>query len=346
MDSRQPETASDKQGRAEAGSAEQLPYRSVLVTGAGGYLGRQLIAALADDRRGLRTIVASDIRLPPEAERRAGVEYAVADVRSADLRELLARHRVEVVVHLAAIVTPGRKSNRELEYQVDVLGTQNVLQAGLAAGVRKLIYTSSGAAYGYHADNPPWLDEHDALRGNPEFAYSDHKRLVEEMLARWRHEHPQLLQLIFRPGTILGARTKNQITDLFDKRYVLGLSGASSPFVIIWDQDVVGGILRGLHDGGSGIFNMAGDGTLTLREIAALLHRPYLAIPPGLISGALWLLKKLGLTQYGPEQVNFLRYRPVLANRRLKEEFGYIPRKSTREVFELFVEARGYGAPA
>ena len=52
------------------------------------------------------------------------------------------------------------------------------------------------------------------------------------------------------------------------------------------------------------------------------------------------LLKPLGLTQYGPEQVNFLRYRPVLDNRRLKEEFGYVPKKTSAEVFAFYLAAR------
>jgi UDP-glucose 4-epimerase len=316
------------------------PYRSVLVTGASGYIGRQVIEALARDRGSLTSIVAGDVRMPAESERVAGIEYVAADIRSADLTALFRHHTVDLVVHLAAVVTPGRKPNRTLEYEVDVLGTQNVLNACLAAGVHKIIYTSSGAAYGYHADNPEWLDESHALRGNPEFAYSDHKRLVEEMLARWRTEHPELLQLVLRPGTILGARANNQITALFDGRCVLGLSGAGSPFVFIWDQDVVGAIMRGIHAGGTGIFNMAGDGTLTLREIAAILRKPHVTLPASVVTAALGLLKKLGLTQYGPEQVNFLRYRPVLSNRRLKEEFGYVPRKTTREVFEYFLQAR------
>jgi UDP-glucose 4-epimerase len=324
----------------ERRSPRDGPYRSILVTGASGYIGRQVIEALARDRRDLTTIVAGDVRMPAEADRIAGIKYVAVDIRSADLTAVFRRHAVDLVVHLAAVVTPGRKLNRTLEYEVDVLGTQNVLNACLAAGVRKLIYTSSGAAYGYHADNPEWLDESHVLRGNPEFAYSDHKRLVEEMLTRWRAERPALVQLVFRPGTILGARANNQITALFDKRYVLGLSGASSPFVFIWDQDVVGAIVRGIHEGGTGIFNMAGDGTLTLREIAAILRKPYIALPPSVVTAALWLLKKLGLTQYGPEQVNFLRYRPVLSNRRLKEDFGYVPKKTTREVFEYFLQAR------
>jgi UDP-glucose 4-epimerase len=319
---------------------EQLPYRAVLVTGAAGYIGRQVIDACAHDRRGLVSIVATDVREVPTAERLPGIEYVVADIRSADLAGMFKRHGVEVVVHLAAIVTPGRASNRQLEYEVDVLGTENVLQACVAAGVRKLIYASSGAAYGYHADNPAWIDEDTPLRGNPEFAYSDHKRLAEEMLARWRAQHPELLQLIFRSGTILGERTRNQITDLFDKRYVLGIRGTDSAFVIVWDQDVVGAILHGIHVGGTGIFNVAGDGALTLREMAAMLRQPYVAVPAAAVTAALWLLKALRLTQYGPEQVNFLRYRPVLSNRRLKETFGYRPRKTTREAFAYFLDAR------
>jgi UDP-glucose 4-epimerase len=297
-------------------------YRSVLVTGAGGYVGRQLVAALARERRGVETLVATDLRAPAAAERLAGVEYAEADVRSADLAHLCRRFAVDLVVHLAAIVTPGRDSNRQLEYEVDVGGTRRVVEACLAAGVRKLVYTSSGAAYGYHADNPEWIDEGAPLRGNPEFAYSDHKRLVEELLARARAEHPELLQLVFRPGTILGARARNQITNLFEGRVV------------------VGAILRGIHEGGAGIFNLAGDGTLTLREMAARLGKPYLPLPVPLVRAALWLGKQLDLTQYGPEQVGFLRHRPVLSNRRLKEEFGYRPRKTTREVFEVFAGAR------
>jgi UDP-glucose 4-epimerase len=173
------------------------------------------------------------------------------------------------------------------------------------------------------------LDEKDELRGNAEFAYSDHKRQVEEMLAAWRQEHPELEQLIFRPGTILGSTTSNQITALFEKPYVLGLRRASIPFVFIWDKDVVGAIIKGIHEGGHGIYNMAGDGALTMREIAAMMHKPYIPVPVSLITAALWALKRLGLTQYGPEQVNFLRYRRS-GNRRLKEDRIY--RKTTRRL--------------
>lgn len=310
---------------------------SVLVTGAGGYIGRQLIEALALDRRDLKTVVAADVRKPTPDERLTGIDYVTADIRSSELIDIFRRFSIDTVVHLATIVTPGRKSNREFEYSVDVLGTENVLNACFESRTKKLIITSSGAAYGYYADNPEWLDENDTLRGNAEFAYSHHKRLVEEMLGRYRNEHPELNQLVLRPGTVLGATTNNQITALFQKTFIMGLRGAATPFVFIWDQDVVGCILKGIISDATGIYNLAGDGVLTMKEIAGLMDKPYVSLPVGFVRAVLWMLKKLGLSQYGPEQANFLRYRPVLSNRRLKKEFGYIPQKTTRQVFEYYM---------
>ncbi len=312
----------------------------ILVTGADGYIGRAVVQALAQ-RTGERVVVAADVREVPPERQRPGVTYATCDIRDREALEALVReHGIKVAVHLAAVVSPGPDADREFLHAVEVGGTENLLAACVAAGARQVIITSSGAAYGYHADNNAWLTEDDPIRGNPEFPYSDHKRQVEELLARYREQHPELGQLIFRPGTILGATAQNQITDLFDKPYVIGLLGVASPFVLIWDQDVVRAILRGIRTGATGIFNLAGDGVLTMKQMARIMGKPYVPIPVPLVATGLRLGKRFGLTQYGPEQLGFLRYRPVLHNRLLKEEFGFTPRKSTRQVFNYFLEAR------
>ena len=51
---------------------------------------------------------------------------------------------------------------------------------------------------------------------------------------------------MFRIGTILGATVHNQITDLFEKPRLIAIRGSDSPFVFIWDQDVVGAILHAI----------------------------------------------------------------------------------------------------
>lgn len=307
-------------------------FRSILITGGTGYLGTEVVARLAWQKERYRIIV-FDVRKLPAEEQLPGVQYVVGDVRDESLGRAVEHHQVDTVIHLASIVNPGGPKRRAFEYSVDVGGTENVLKSCVQSQVKQLIVTSSGAAYGYHADNPAWLSESDPLRGNPEFAYADHKRLIEELLARYRQEHPELKQLVFRPGTVLGKGTDNSITKLFRGKRILGIRGYETPFVFIWDQDVAECIVRGLEQRAEGIYNLAGDGVLSLREIAGLTSKPYVQLPLVVFKTALWLLQKLGITPHGPEQTLFLQYRPVLANEKLKQEFGYIPRKTTKETF-------------
>lgn len=314
---------------------------NLLITGAAGYLGSTLLTRLTKriDQTGEKwKIVAADIK--EITVHHPSVNFVELDVRSGKLNEVLEQHQIGTVVHLASIVTPGKKSNREFEYSVDVLGTENVLKACVANGVKRIVLTSSGAAYGYHADHPAWLKEEDAIRGNEEFAYSYHKRLVEEMLAVYRENHPELEQVIFRIGTILGDSTRNQITSLFEKKMMIGVSGSDSPFVFIWDQDVIECLLRGITGTKTGIFNVAGDGALSIDDIAHLLGKRVIRLSAWVLKSVLFVLKRLSLTQYGEEQVNFLRYRPVLSNEKLKNEFEYTPAFTSEEVFRYFLEKK------
>lgn len=314
---------------------------SVLVTGAAGYVGKLCVKALAERRDSLSGIVALDISPVAPAEQLPGVNYVQLDICDPSLGDLLRIHSIDTVVHLASILRTPKGAPKDLAYRVDVMGTKNVLEACKSALARKIIVTSSGAAYGYHPDNPEWLDEENALRGNEEFEYSRNKRLVEQMLADWRQAYPQLKQTIFRPGTILGENVHSPVTDLFEQPFMLGISGSNSPFVFIWDEDLLACILEAVFKDKPGIFNQAGDGAVTPREIAQLISKPYLAIPAPVLRAILALLKTVGLSENGPERVNFLRYRPVLSNRRLKEQFGYSPKHTSLEAFCQYAHARG-----
>ncbi len=310
----------------------------VLITGAAGFIGQQVLSDLAVQQPNWQ-LFAADIR---EITARDNIHPLHLDIsQRAEVHKVVGQCRPDAIVHLASVVSPPPGMSEETLHAIDVGGTQAIVEAAVANGVGQLIVTSSGAAYGYYPEHAEWIDEHDPLRGHARFAYAKHKREVEELLVRVRINHPELRQLILRPGTILGRRVNNQITDMFKKRAVLGIQGSDSRFVFIWDQDVVSIIRKGLEKGASGIYNLAGDGALSLREIAEILRKPYRPLPAGLIQGVLRVLKPLRLSQYGPEQVDFLRYRPVLANRRLKEEFGYTPRYTSREAFIAFLDAQG-----
>ena len=308
----------------------------ILITGAAGAVGQALLTELAGTGH---EVVATDIRRPPNLA--PSVDWQPLDVTTDAPGRVIGEARPDAVVHLASIVTPPKGSTRAFEHAVDVEGSRKVLDACIAAGARRLVVTSSGAAYGYHADNPVPLRETDLVRGNPEFAYSDHKRQVEEMLAAARASHPELEQVVLRVGTVLGAGLENQITALFRKPRLIAVSGSESPFVFIWTRDLARILLRAATDGPPGIFNVAGDGAMGVSDLAAALGKPVTRLPAGLLKAALAVARPLGLSRYGPEQVRFLQYRPVLDNTALKDVFGYTPELTSRQVFDLWRKAAG-----
>lgn len=314
---------------------------TILVTGGAGFLGTHVVRALSQ-HAGVKKIIIGDLTGPRTD---SWIGLAPSDVTKIDFLRLdvtdpasvaraFAAERIDVVVHLAAIMDTGVDTAKE--YAVDVDGARHVFEAAAAHGVRRLVVSSSGAAYGYYADNPEQITESDRVRGNDEFPYSKHKRLVEEMLANFRGTHPAMTQTILRIGTILGPGVDNQITRLWESKRILHIAGADSPFVFIWIDDVAEIIARAATDGPAGIFNVAGDGAVSIPEIAERLGKKLLTIPAWALTAALAVGSTLRLSNHGPEKVRFLRYRPVLDNRALKEEFGYTPRYSSAQAFEEF----------
>ncbi|WP_170337048.1 SDR family oxidoreductase [Ruegeria arenilitoris] len=306
----------------------------ILITGAAGMVGHALLSELKDHQ-----VFATDLHRPdfmPDE-----VTYLRMDVTTGEPARVISKVKPDVIVHLASIVTPPPKMGRETAYAVDVEGTRKVVNAAIANGVRRLVITSSGAAYGYHADNRVPLREQDPLRGNPEFPYSDHKRQVEELLAEARKLAPELEQVVLRVGTVLGEGTENQITALFHKPRLLAVSGSESPFVFIWTRDLARILKRAATVGPAGIYNVAGDGALGVSDLAKAMNKSVLRLPPWSLKAALSIARPLGLSRYGPEQVRFLQYRPVLDNTALKSEFGYTPEKTSAEVFDLWKQQAG-----
>ena len=105
---------------------------------------------------------------------------------------------------------------------------------------------------------------------------------------------------------------------------------------------MTGAILHARRTQRGGCSPLAGDGALPLREIARRLGKPVLEPPAGLLRTALAVGSTLGVSRYGPEQLDFLRYRPVLLNTALKEVLGYVPGKTSAQAFDAFVAARAH----
>jgi UDP-glucose 4-epimerase len=314
---------------------------NILITGAAGYLGSMVLARLAADLRAnkINKLVATDLRQMSQLPN--NVAFAAADIRDkARMAAIITEHKITTIIHLAAIID-STTLPAQTQWEIDVQATEQLLALAVEHKVQRIIISSSGAAYGYHADNPAWLDESCALRGNDVFLYSRHKRMVEEVLAKYRQSAPQLEQIVFRVGTILGEKTDNLITRLFLKKRILGVRGFVSPFVFIWDEDAAEAFTKSVYSEKVGVFNLAADGALPNAAIARLMNKSYLAMPAALMRFFLRVGYAVGLSKYTASQLLYVQYRPVLDNRRLKADFGFRPTKNTLETFCFYLKAKG-----
>jgi len=106
----------------------------------------------------------------------------------------------DVVVHLAFIII----GDPDEAQRINTEGSRNVFDATVGAGAKRLVYTSSVAAYGFHADNPQPLTEEVPPRGSEDFYYSAHKaeleRVLDDAIAGSGTE-----AYVFRPCIVAGA---------------------------------------------------------------------------------------------------------------------------------------------
>lgn len=301
----------------------------VAVTGGSGQLGTLVLRRLADERS-VREIVALDLRPPLIVSGK--LRDVRADVRSPELVEPF--RGCDAVIHLAFLV--AKRGQRRLQDEVNVGGSENVFRCAVAAGVRRILYASSVAAYGVVPGLPvPVVEDTPRVR-QPGFWYACAKHDVEAKLDALEREVPELSVARIRPAILIGRRMEHQLGAAM--RRGLLPDGGSMP--VVWDEDVADAFILALKSGARGAFNLAAEEPLPASELAAAAGMRVLRVPRGLLRGVDKLVTGLRiLPPNDPGWMHAANFPLVYSSEKARRELGWKPRcASSREVMRAFAE--------
>lgn len=205
----------------------------ILVTGGAGFIGSHIVEAYLEAGHDVAVV---DSLWSHGGGRRDSVPPAArfyeVDIRSPELREIVARERPEIVNHHAAQHSVKFSTDDPAyDAQVNVLGMINVLEAAQAAGTRKVIFASSAATYGTVQQLP--ADE--STPQHPQSPYGITKMVTEHYLHYWQRERG-LDYTALRYGNVYGPRQDPNgeagVIAIFAKRFLSGQG-----IRIYWDGD-------------------------------------------------------------------------------------------------------------
>src|SRR2546421_1077449 len=151
---------------------------TVLVTGGAGYIGSHMVHALAD--AGESVVVVDNLSTGFSAFLPEGVPLFIGDAGDENLVEsVIARHRVEAIIHFAgSVVVPDSMRNPLGYYRNNTMTTRSLLNTAVKCGVNRFIFSSTAAVYG-NPDQVP-VPEHAPTR--PLSPYGSAKLMTEVML--------------------------------------------------------------------------------------------------------------------------------------------------------------------
>jgi UDP-glucose 4-epimerase len=311
-----------------------------VITGGSGYIGSRLTELLVERDETERVV---DLDVHPPAVPWPKTEYVRGDVRDrAAMRELLDRERPDALVHLAFIFNPIH--DEALMYDIDVNGTQAVLEAAAGAGTEQVLVTSSASAYGAFPDNPVPIAEDHPVRGQPDFSYARHKAEADRVCQLWAAAHPDRVMTMVRPTIVFGPNVDNFISRAWETSpFFPVMDGVEADLQLVHEDDVVTAITGLLDARAGGAFNVTADGLMKWRESAELIGTKVREMKFRTVYRMYSWAWRLHLprTESPAGNLHFLRYPWVVSNEKLKSTIGWEPQYDTRAVFEQTMRAKG-----
>jgi UDP-glucose 4-epimerase len=251
--------------------------KRILVTGGAGFIGAHLVDSLIASGYKVRVLDRIPVEIRPTWRESAQIEYLMGDFSDHSLIDAALKD-IDIVYHLVSTTIPATSNIDPIfDVQSNLIGTLSLLRTALQAGVKKVIFVSSGGTvYGKPRSLP--IKETDPT--DPICSYGITKLAIEKYLHMFNELHG-LEFLVFRLANPFGERQRpgaQGVIAAFIQKLVNGQAieiwgDGSVVRDYIYIRDVVDILVRGIsYNGASHIFNLGSGQGRSLNEIIDVLR--------------------------------------------------------------------------
>lgn len=303
----------------------------IAVTGAASGIGAALVGRLAENAEVRRIIAIDDHRgdVP-------GITWRLLDVRDPIIVDRLSG--ADTVVHLALDL--GLESSAAARSALNVRGTQTVLTAAAAAGVKRVVLLTSAMVYGADADNPVPLDEDAPLRATPDGSLVGDLLEIERLAERAPRTHPGLSVTVVRPAMLVGPGVDSVMTRHFEAPRLLVVRGARPRWQFCHVDDLVSALEYAALGKVEGIVTVGCDGWLEQEEVEHISGLRRIELPAQIAFGTARRLHRLGVVPAPASDLAYVTHPWVVPSTRLRAA-GWRPTYDNLTAFEALLTETG-----
>jgi len=300
---------------------------SILITGIAGGLARRTSALLL--RRG-HAVTGVDYRASQPIP---GVTIHRASYDKTAIEGVFRHQQFDAVLHL------GRVGNlieeMEKRFDLNVLGSQKIMNLCLSYGVKSLVVVSTFHIYGAHARNPTPISEEDPSRAGHELPQIADAIQLDNMASTWVYQHPEVRTVVLRPTNVVGPTIHNTMSRLLRLPRIPYLAGYNPMTQLIHEDDLALAIVAASRGEARGVYNVAGGSAIPWRTALDLAGAKTFPLPSSLVKGYL-----RAFSAFPEYLVNFFKYPCVISDAVFRRAFDWAPTMGVRETLASTTERR------
>jgi UDP-glucose 4-epimerase len=264
----------------------------------------------------------------------AAVTLHRASYNKTRIEEVFRAAAPDVVLHLGRV--GNLKESVGKRFDLNVVGSQKIMNLCLTMNVRRLVVLSTFHIYGAHPANHIPIAEEEPLRAGLDFPQLADAIQLDNMASTWVWRHPEVRTVVLRPTNVVGAMIRNTMSTFLRRKRVPHVLGFDPMTQFLHEDDLASAILASTNGARHGIYNVAGQTAIPWKAALDLVSASTFGIPAALARVYVRLA-----TDFPAYLLEFFKYPCIITDAAFRRDFAWAPRVSVTDTLVATVaEAR------